>query len=154
MDKKKTQQHQHRHPTATQAQIAAANAAAASASSSPKPPPHPNIHIISSDSSSPSSMLNAITSASAAGNSSTEQPASIAPGDNYSYVQLTAVHDYNYPVVDEPVSSIMSASRRDSTCSLKKRSALDVAGSQQPTQQHHMKDPSTKNRLRCRLVLI
>lgn len=102
-------------------------------------------------------MLNAIASASAAGNTSggTEQPASIAPGDNYSYVQLTAVHDYNYPVVDEPVSSIMTASRRDSTCSLKKRSALDVAGSQQPTQ-HHMKDPSTqlKNRLRCRLVSI
>lgn len=101
-------------------------------------------------------MLNAIASASTAGNSSgggTEQPASIAPGDNYSYVQLTAVHDYNYPVVDEPVSSIMTAARRDSTCSLKKRSALDVAGSQQQTQ-HHMKDPSTqlKNRLRCRLV--
>lgn len=56
-------------------------------------------------------------------NSSAEQT-TIAPGDNYSYVQLT-VHDYNYPVVDEPVSAVINA-RRDSTSSLKKHTALDV----------------------------
>ncbi|XP_055386802.1 sprouty-related, EVH1 domain-containing protein 1 [Condylostylus longicornis] len=52
------------------------------------------------------------------------QQTTIAPGDNYSYVQLTAVHDYNYPVVDEPVAAVVTA-RRDSTCSLKKRTALE-----------------------------
>lgn len=40
-------------------------------------------------------------------------------GENYSYVHLTAVHEYIYPVMDDqkPV-----AGRRDSTSSLKKRS--------------------------------
>lgn len=75
----------------------------------------------------------------------TEQPnTTIVPGDNYSYVQLTAVHEYNYPVVDEPVGAVMNA-RRGSTCSLKKRSALDMA------EQHIIKEPSLhKSRMRCR----
>ncbi|XP_037041645.1 sprouty-related, EVH1 domain-containing protein 1 isoform X1 [Bradysia coprophila] len=75
----------------------------------------------------------------------TEQPnATIVPGDNYSYVQLTAVHEYNYPVVDEPVGAVMNA-RRGSTCSLKKRSALDMA------EQHIIKEPTIhKSRVRCR----
>lgn len=90
--------------------------------------------------------------------SSTEQPTSIAPGDNYSYVQLTAVHDYNYPVVDEPVSAIVMATtaRRESTCSLKKRGALDMnmPGSMGGGV-HHNKDPHLlKNRLRCRFVFL
>ncbi|CAD7087931.1 unnamed protein product [Hermetia illucens] len=69
----------------------------------------------------------------------------IAPGDNYSYVQLTAVHDYNYPVVDEPVSTVITSTRRDSTCSLKKRTAIDVPGGL-------LKDHPglIKNRVRCR----
>lgn len=72
-----------------------------------------------------------------------DQP-TIAPGDNYSYVQLTAVHDYNYPVVDEPVSSVINA-RRDSSCSLKKRSALDV-----PTPVLKEGSGGQKSRPRCR----
>lgn len=80
----------------------------------------------------------------------------IVPGDNYSYVQITdpcdiklkynfynlKVHEYNYPVVEEPVASIITGHRRDSTSSLKKRNALDA-----PT----MKDATLiKTRLRCR----
>ncbi len=79
----------------------------------------------------------------------TEQPnATIVPGDNYSYVQLTAVHEYNYPVVDEPVGAVMNA-RRGSTCSLKKRSALDMA------EQHIIKEPTLhKTRVRCRYGML
>uniref|UniRef100_A0A1B0CQU2 WH1 domain-containing protein n=1 Tax=Lutzomyia longipalpis TaxID=7200 RepID=A0A1B0CQU2_LUTLO len=55
-----------------------------------------------------------------------EAPGGIMPGDNYSYVQLTAVHEYNYPVVDEPNVGAVISTRRDSTCSLKKRTALEV----------------------------
>lgn len=67
---------------------------------------------------------------------------SIIPADNYSYVQLTAVHDYNYPV-DDPISSVL---RRDSTCSLKKRPPLDMPES-------IIKDSTMiKARLRCRWV--
>lgn len=81
----------------------------------------------------------------------------IVPGDNYSYVQITdpcdiklkynfynlKVHEYNYPVVDEPVTSIIHhPGRRDSTSSLKKRNALDATA---------MKDATLiKTRLRCR----
>lgn len=67
----------------------------------------------------------------------------IVPGDNYSYVQITDVHEYNYPVVDEPVTSIIHhPGRRDSTSSLKKRNALDAPA---------MKDATLiKTRLRCR----
>ncbi|XP_055536737.1 sprouty-related, EVH1 domain-containing protein 1 isoform X2 [Wyeomyia smithii] len=65
----------------------------------------------------------------------------IVPGDNYSYVQITDVHEYNYPVVDEPVGSILSG-RRDSKTSLKKRNALDVPAMKEAT--------LIKTRLRCR----
>ncbi|XP_055626288.1 sprouty-related, EVH1 domain-containing protein 2 isoform X2 [Toxorhynchites rutilus septentrionalis] len=79
----------------------------------------------------------------------------IVPGDNYSYVQITdscdiklkynfynlKAHEYNYPVVDEPVGSILSV-RRDSTSSLKKRNALDVPPMKEAT--------LIKARLRCR----
>jgi hypothetical protein len=64
---------------------------------------------------------------------------SIIPADNYSYVQLTAVHDYNYPLAEDPMTL-----RRDSTCSLKKRTTLDMPES-------IMKEGSMiKARLRCR----
>ncbi|XP_058457912.1 sprouty-related, EVH1 domain-containing protein 1 isoform X2 [Malaya genurostris] len=65
----------------------------------------------------------------------------IVPGDNYSYVQITDVHEFNYPVVDEPVGSILSG-RRDSTSSLKKRNALDAPPMKEAT--------LIKTRLRCR----
>lgn len=115
------------------------------------PPPQHSIHIISSDKSpQPTpSLLNSNTDSPPQQHQPKQhQPQSlhctIAPGDNYSYVQLTAVHDYNYPIVDEPVSSVMNA-RRDSTCSLKKRSALDMPSVQ------NLKEPTQlKNRLRCR----
>lgn len=75
----------------------------------------------------------------------------VTPTDNYSYVQITDVHEYNYPVVDEPVASIIHPGgggggilgRRDSTSSLKKRNALDASTA--------MKDATLiKTRLRCR----
>ncbi|XP_055693912.1 sprouty-related, EVH1 domain-containing protein 1 isoform X1 [Lutzomyia longipalpis] len=73
-----------------------------------------------------------------------EAPGGIMPGDNYSYVQLTAVHEYNYPVVDEPNVGAVISTRRDSTCSLKKRTALEVP-------QSALKDVlPVKTRLRCR----
>lgn len=46
--------------------------------------------------------------------------------DNYSYVQLTAVHEYIYPVMED-----QKTSRRDSAGSLKKRS-LEVIPTQPP----------------------
>lgn len=66
----------------------------------------------------------------------------MVPGDNYSYVQITDVHEYNYPVMEEPVGPFIGG-RRDSTSSLKKRNALDA----QP-----VKEAGTliKTRLRCR----
>ena len=66
---------------------------------------------------------------------------SAIPADNYSYVQLTAVHDYNYPLAEDPMTL-----RRDSTCSLKKRTTLDMPES-------IMKESSMiRTRLRCRWV--
>lgn len=141
----------------------------AQSSKSLPPPPPSHIHIISSDKPPPppppqqqqpqsqqSSTIMCTTTtsttstthpATAGTAATTEQPTSIAPGDNYSYVQLTAVHDYNYPVVDEPVSSMINVARRDSACSLKKRSALD----NMPSSVQSLKEPSQlKNRLRCR----
>ncbi|CRL05124.1 CLUMA_CG018239, isoform B [Clunio marinus] len=66
---------------------------------------------------------------------------SVIPADNYSYVQLTAVHDYNYPVAEDPITSVL---RRDSTCSLKKRTALEVPES------IIKENAMIKARLRCR----
>lgn len=69
-----------------------------------------------------------------------EKVSPIVPGDNYSYVQITDVHEYNYPVVDEPGSII--GGRRESTSSLKKRNALDAPPMKETT--------LIKTRLRCR----
>lgn len=69
-----------------------------------------------------------------------EKVTPIVPGDNYSYVQITDVHEYNYPVVDEPGSII--GGRRESTSSLKKRNALDAPPMKETT--------LIKTRLRCR----
>lgn len=99
---------------------------------------HQNIHIISCEK-QPQPLPSLLNT------NNQEQTTTITAGDNYSYVQLTAIHDYNYPVVDEPVSSVIHA-RRDSTCSLKKRSAIDMAAP--PT-----KEAPLKSRLRCRYVV-
>ncbi|XP_065369634.1 sprouty-related, EVH1 domain-containing protein 1 [Calliphora vicina] len=54
-------------------------------------------------------------------------PAAIAPSENYSYVTLTAVHDYNYPVVDQPVAAQVLSARCDSITTLKKLNAIEAA---------------------------
>uniref|UniRef100_A0A1A9Z7N5 WH1 domain-containing protein n=1 Tax=Glossina pallidipes TaxID=7398 RepID=A0A1A9Z7N5_GLOPL len=51
----------------------------------------------------------------------------IAASENYSYVTLTAVHDYNYPMVDHPPAAQMLYPRPESTKDLKKRNALETA---------------------------
>lgn len=75
----------------------------------------------------------------------------IAPGDNYSYVQLTTttIHDSDPPLM------IRSSARRDSTCSLKKRAAGDSPQTQGSTgtgghPTHHHSASVMKTRLRCR----
>lgn len=74
-----------------------------------------------------------------------QQPAvHVPPGENYSYVQLTAVHDYNYPVVEEPIGCIIRNTREDSPNSIKKRSPTDVFA--QSLKETH----AAKNRMRCR----
>lgn len=120
-----------------------------SSSKSPSPPqqqqqqqpahhqhhPH-NIHIISYDKRAASSTPSATINTSAPTNPPTgEQPQSIAPGDNYSYVQLTAVHDFSGSFVPPAPSSggtddsSSGQLRRDSIGSLKKRSPIEVMGS-------------------------
>lgn len=101
-----------------------------------------NIQYISCELTSNTSNNNDINNGSQHLLATVTQPSSIIPADNYSYVQLTAVHDYNYPVVDDPISSVLR--RSDSTCSLKKRPDL-----------HIMKDSAhIKTRMRCRFVIL
>ncbi|XP_075165506.1 sprouty-related protein with EVH-1 domain [Haematobia irritans] len=50
----------------------------------------------------------------------------IAPSENYSYVTLTAVHDYNYPVVDQPVAAQV-LTRCESITTLKKLNAIEAS---------------------------
>uniref|UniRef100_A0A1A9WXJ5 WH1 domain-containing protein n=1 Tax=Glossina brevipalpis TaxID=37001 RepID=A0A1A9WXJ5_9MUSC len=69
--------------------------------------------VVNSNSTSPLTSLNPTTT--------------IAASENYSYVTLTAVHDYNYPMVDEPVAAQMLYPRPESTKDLKKRNALETA---------------------------
>ncbi|XP_058129211.1 sprouty-related, EVH1 domain-containing protein 2 isoform X2 [Anopheles ziemanni] len=82
-----------------------------------------------------------------------EKVTPLVPGDNYSYVQITDVHDYNYPVIEEPpISGSLIGGRRDSTSSLKKRNALDAAASIGATSVPPIMKEGTliKTRLRCR----
>ncbi|XP_050093008.1 sprouty-related, EVH1 domain-containing protein 2 isoform X3 [Anopheles aquasalis] len=98
-----------------------------------------------------------------------EKVTPLVPGDNYSYVQITdpcdiklkynfyhlKVHDYNYPVIEEPPisGSLIAGGRRDSTSSLKKRNALDNAANPGPPASLPpiMKEGTLiKTRLRCR----
>ncbi|XP_035794299.1 sprouty-related, EVH1 domain-containing protein 2-like isoform X2 [Anopheles albimanus] len=98
-----------------------------------------------------------------------EKVTPLVPGDNYSYVQITdpcdiklkynfyhlKVHDYNYPVIEEPPisGSLIAGGRRDSTSSLKKRNALDTVANPGPPASLPpiMKEGTLiKTRLRCR----
>ncbi|XP_034476747.1 sprouty-related, EVH1 domain-containing protein 1 isoform X2 [Drosophila innubila] len=88
----------------------------------------------------------------------------IAPSENYSYVTLTAVHhDYNYPVVEQPVGVQVLNARRESITALKKRNALEAAqamvaaqtsagtGASKPLHKPNVSDILKKEtRLRCR----
>lgn len=88
----------------------------------------------------------------------------IAPSENYSYVTLTAVHhDYNYPVVEQPVGAQVLNARRESISALKKRNALEAAqamaaaqtsaagGANKPLHKPNVSDILKKEtRLRCR----
>ncbi|XP_053680302.1 sprouty-related, EVH1 domain-containing protein 1 [Anopheles nili] len=96
-----------------------------------------------------------------------EKVTPLVPGDNYSYVQITdpcdiklkynfyhlKVHDYNYPVIEEPpIGGSLIGGRRDSTSSLKKRNALDAAANAGATSIPPIMKEGTliKTRLRCR----
>ncbi|XP_035893800.1 sprouty-related, EVH1 domain-containing protein 1 isoform X3 [Anopheles stephensi] len=82
-----------------------------------------------------------------------EKVTPLVPGDNYSYVQITDVHDYNYPVIEEPpIGGSLIGGRRDSTTSLKKRNALDAAANAGATSVPPIMKEGTliKTRLRCR----
>ncbi|XP_040164374.1 sprouty-related, EVH1 domain-containing protein 1 isoform X1 [Anopheles arabiensis] len=97
-----------------------------------------------------------------------EKVTPLVPGDNYSYVQITdqpcdiklkynfyhlKVHDYNYPVIEEPpIGGSLIGGRRDSTSSLKKRNALDAAANAGATSVPPIMKEGTliKTRLRCR----
>lgn len=69
-------------------------------------------------------------------------PGQIAPGDNYSYVQLTTtVHDSDPPL-------IRATARRDSTSSLKKRAAAAATAADSPLGMGGT--TVMKTRLRCR----
>lgn len=84
-------------------------------SSSPSPPPG-GVH-----QSPPASKIATISSSAALPTPPpTGDSQALPPGDNYSYVQLTTVHE------DPPL--IRATTRRDSTCSLKKRPALTTVG--------------------------
>ncbi|XP_032306265.1 sprouty-related, EVH1 domain-containing protein 1 isoform X2 [Drosophila ananassae] len=88
--------------------------------------PAPPIHYISTDKTSATTTPPDAPPASAA--PSPAAAAQIAASENYSYVTLTAVHhDYNYPVVDQPVGAQVLNARRESISALKKRNALEAA---------------------------
>ncbi|XP_039484419.1 sprouty-related, EVH1 domain-containing protein 1 isoform X1 [Drosophila santomea] len=94
-------------------------------SDSEKLPPPP-IHYISTDKTSATTSPPDAPPASAAPSPATA--GQIAASENYSYVTLTAVHhDYNYPVVDQPVGAQVLNARRESISALKKRNALEAA---------------------------
>uniref|UniRef100_A0A182QMB6 WH1 domain-containing protein n=1 Tax=Anopheles farauti TaxID=69004 RepID=A0A182QMB6_9DIPT len=70
----------------------------------------------------------------------------------YNFYHLK-VHDYNYPVIEEPpIGGSLIGGRRDSTTSLKKRNALDAAANAGATSVPPIMKEGTliKTRLRCR----
>ncbi|KAG5887917.1 hypothetical protein JTB14_003014 [Gonioctena quinquepunctata] len=72
-------------------------------------------------------------------------------GENYPYVQLTAVHEYIYPAEDRPQKPPLM--RRDSSSSLKKCS---LAMELNPPSHHHLQQPplpfkaKLQGKIRCR----
>ncbi|XP_062127844.1 sprouty-related, EVH1 domain-containing protein 1 [Drosophila sulfurigaster albostrigata] len=89
--------------------------------------PAATIHYISTDKTSTAPPGNAGSSSDAPPPPPTAA-GQIAPSENYSYVTLTAVHhDYNYPVVEQPVGAQVLNARRESITALKKRNALEAA---------------------------
>ncbi|XP_017004774.1 sprouty-related, EVH1 domain-containing protein 2 isoform X2 [Drosophila takahashii] len=126
-------------------------------SDSEKLPPPP-IHYISTDKTSATTSPPDAPPASAA--PSPAAAGQIAASENYSYVTLTAVHhDYNYPVVDQPVGAQVLNARRESISALKKRNALEAAaqavgsdgGAGKPLHKPNVSDILKKEtRLRCR----
>lgn len=112
-------------------------------SKSPSPPqpkhqPH-NIHIISYDTRThqPHHHHPSTTNTDTTDPSCAEQPTSIAPGDNYSYVQLTAVHDFSSSYASPPPPHAPSSCIDDTAGvhlssgllgSLKKRGAIEAMG--------------------------
>lgn len=69
-------------------------------------------------------------------------------GENYSYVQLTAVHEYIYPVMDDQKAM---STRRDSIGSLKKPCGGELPSTQQPSlPSKSAKKPLKYARARCR----
>ncbi|KAH8257942.1 hypothetical protein KR038_003213, partial [Drosophila bunnanda] len=96
-------------------------------SDSEKLPPPP-IHYISTDKTSATTSPPDAPPSSAAPSPAAAAAGQIAASENYSYVTLTSVHhDYNYPVVDQPVGAQVLNARRESISALKKRNALEAA---------------------------
>ncbi|XP_060652010.1 sprouty-related, EVH1 domain-containing protein 1 isoform X2 [Drosophila nasuta] len=90
--------------------------------------PAATIHYISTDKTSTAPPGNAGSSSDAPPPPPPTAAGQIAPSENYSYVTLTAVHhDYNYPVVEQPVGAQVLNARRESITALKKRNALEAA---------------------------
>lgn len=84
----------------------------------------------------------------------------LSTGENYSYVQLTSVHEYIYPVVEDQQHKA-SLGRHESSASLKKCSPelvpqqqpplpLKSSKQQQQQQQTAKKIPTPKTQIRCR----
>ncbi|TMW49782.1 hypothetical protein DOY81_005139 [Sarcophaga bullata] len=88
---------------------------------SPPAPPPPTTATVNSTHS------NIIGNTNTTSTTTEPTPAAIAPSENYSYVTLTAVHDYNYPVVDQPVAAQVLSTRCDSITTLKKLNAIEAA---------------------------
>lgn len=113
-------------------------------------PPHITGKIATISSSTPSAIIppppssGGVLAMGDQGTITTTAGGQIAPGDNYSYVQLTTttVHDSDPPLL------IRASTRRDSTCSLKKRAGSNPADSPLGT----LGNTATvmKTRLRCR----
>ncbi|ALC41789.1 Spred [Drosophila busckii] len=123
--------------------------------------PAPTIHYISTDKTTATSASAAAITAAGSSTDITAPPPTtaggqIAPSENYSYVTLTAVHhDYNYPVVEQPVGAQVLNARRESISAVKKRNALEAAAAAtaagKPLHKPNVSDILKKeNRLRCR----
>lgn len=92
---------------------------------------------------------------------------SIASPDNYSYVELTNIHDFNYSLIDEPavvvIRSTAGQQRRSSVSSLKKQAhntsqqlnleSPSLIGGGKDNGKDSGGSPSLKSRMRCRYCM-